>query len=126
MERVGILAAPAEARAVRLVVLQGRTRAAHARWPLVARREELELFAEALDDKSCRGLLVSGPAGVGKTRLADECATVAAGQGLAIGRATATRSSASIPLGALIHLLPAEAASDPVDPARRFAGAAAA
>jgi DNA-binding NarL/FixJ family response regulator/tetratricopeptide (TPR) repeat protein len=109
-----------------LVVPQGTIRADRTRWPLVARREELDLFAEILDDQACRGLLVSGPAGVGKTRFADECATVAVGSGFAIGTATATRSSATIPLGALIHLLPAEAATDPVDPVRRFAGAAAA
>jgi ATP/maltotriose-dependent transcriptional regulator MalT len=107
-----------------LTVPQRRRRALFERWPLVARREELELFADVVDDRACRGLLICGPAGVGKSRLADECAAMATDDGFAVGRATATRSTCAVPLGVLVHLLPREAAGEPVDPGGRFARAA--
>ena len=47
------------------------------RWPIVDRHEDLELFERALADPLCAGYLVHGPAGVGKTRLADECRALA-------------------------------------------------
>lgn len=44
------------------------------RWPVVGRRSELEIFEQALGPGERAGLVIYGRAGVGKTRLADECA----------------------------------------------------
>ena len=43
------------------------------RWPIVGRRAELEVFERALRSGEHAGLVIYGRAGVGKTRLADEC-----------------------------------------------------
>ncbi|KAA0909992.1 ATP-binding protein, partial [Streptomyces apricus] len=48
------------------------------RWPLVGRGPETDLFTEALADRRCRGFVVGGAAGVGKSRLAEECGDRAA------------------------------------------------
>ena len=48
------------------------------RWPIVGRRPELEVFERALGSGGPVGLVIYGRAGVGKTRLADECAGQAA------------------------------------------------
>ena len=75
-------------------------------WPLVGRHEEVELFESTLDDPRAHGFVVHGPAGVGKTRLADECLSVARARGRAVARASAGEGTQSAPLGALAHLLP--------------------
>jgi DNA-binding CsgD family transcriptional regulator len=86
-----------------------------ARWPLVGRGEELDAVVAALSDPRCQGVLVSGPAGVGKTRLAEEALAAARGRGRVVGRVTATSGAAAVPLGALVPLLPAPSgAPDPV------------
>src|SRR5438270_3817378 len=41
-----------------------------ARWPIVGRRRELDRLAHWLQDHKTGGVLFTGPAGVGKTRLA--------------------------------------------------------
>ena len=76
-------------------------------WPLVGRHGELELFVATLADPRAHGFVIHGAAGVGKTRLADQCLATADGQGRNVARASATEGSRSIPLGALAHLLPA-------------------
>ena len=75
-------------------------------WPLVGRHEEIELFAATLADPRAHGFVIHGAAGVGKTRLADQCLALADAQGRNVARATAIESARSIPLGALAHLLP--------------------
>ena len=75
-------------------------------WPLVGRREELALFAEALTTPGTSGVVFAGAAGVGKTRLAREALAAAESKGWAARWAVATRAAASIPFGALAHLLP--------------------
>ncbi|MGQ0575030.1 MAG: LuxR C-terminal-related transcriptional regulator [Pseudonocardia sp.] len=91
-------------------------------WPLVGRREELTLLAAALTDDRTRGVVLSGAAGVGKTRLATELVERAAS---AHGRATAwasgNRSFGDIPFGAFAHLLPGSdvATIGPLDVMRR-------
>ena len=57
------------------------------------------------------GVVLAGPAGVGKTRVALECLRVARQKGLATDRVTATRSAAMLPLGAFAPLLPTPAVS---------------
>src|SRR3954454_1442883 len=46
-------------------------------WPLVGRHEQLDLFAATLNDPRAHGLVIHGAAGVGKTRLADQCLALA-------------------------------------------------
>ncbi len=84
-------------------------------WPLVGRREELELVDTALRADRARGVVVAGVAGVGKSRLAAEGAARAQAQGLAVERAFATRASASIPFGAVAHLLSPDTSVPPPD-----------
>ncbi|WP_405907849.1 LuxR C-terminal-related transcriptional regulator [Streptomyces sp. NBC_00828] len=85
------------------------------RWPLVGRGAELEYFAAALADRGCRGFVVGGAAGVGKSRLAEECLDRAAAAGFRVGRATASVAAGAVPLGAIAHLLPVGVdLSDPV------------
>ncbi len=76
------------------------------RWPLIGRRLDLELFGDALEDRAVSGFVIGGPAGVGKTRLADECQGVALVDGHATARVIASRAAASVPLGAIAHLIP--------------------
>ncbi|MFC4506893.1 MULTISPECIES: AAA family ATPase [Streptomyces] len=92
------------------------------RWPLVGREPELDAFRAALTDPECRGFFVAGAAGVGKSRLAEECVERAAADGFKVGRATATAVARAVPLGAIAHLLPAGV--DLSDPVAGFAAVA--
>jgi len=76
--------------------------------PFVGRERELARVAAALGRPDAAGLLLAGPAGVGKTRLATECATIAERVGFRCARVLATRAAAGVPLGALAPLLPAD------------------
>jgi DNA-binding CsgD family transcriptional regulator len=75
-------------------------------WPLVGRREELALCDQALTAPGMSGVVLAGAAGVGKTRLAREALADAEAKGWVARWAVATRAAASIPFGALAHLLP--------------------
>jgi DNA-binding CsgD family transcriptional regulator len=75
------------------------------RWPIVGRRPELELFERTLGSGEKAGLVIHGRAGVGKTRLADECAAQAATSGLPTERVTGSQTTALLPLGAVAGLL---------------------
>ena len=74
--------------------------------PIVGREAELLFIAAAMKRPGCRGVCLIGAAGVGKTRLADECRELARESGMAVVSASANAGSARIPLGALAHLLP--------------------
>ncbi len=76
-------------------------------WPLTGRDAELELVIGTLSGGAAGGVVIAGPAGVGKTRLAAEAAELASAQGCTVAWVRATRSAASIPLGAFAPLLPA-------------------
>jgi DNA-binding CsgD family transcriptional regulator len=52
-------------------------------WPLVGRGEELELVESALHADGAHGVVIAGVAGVGKSRLASECAAQAEAAGMA-------------------------------------------
>jgi len=91
-------------------------------WPLVGRDRELASFARAWAAQHCRGVVVYGQAGVGKTRLAEECLARATQAGVYGGRATASMAAATVPLGAIAHLIPA--GLDLSDPVRGFAAVA--
>ena len=75
------------------------------KWALVGRQRELARVVEAMEHGE-GGVLLSGPAGVGKTRLALECLDLAADRGYATARVRANRSAATIPYGAFAPLLP--------------------
>ena len=84
-------------------------------WPLVGRDVELAEISSARSDRSCCGVVISASAGVGKSRLAREACAAAQAVGVPILWAQATASSATIPLGALAALIPAELRSgDPL------------
>ena len=84
-------------------------------WPLVGRHEELDLFAASLDDPRSHGFVIHGDAGVGKTRLADQCLAVADRHGRSVSRATATEGARHVPLGALAHVLPPDIGDERCD-----------
>src|SRR5262249_58368520 len=75
------------------------------RWPIVGRRRELEVFEQALSSEECAGLVIHGRAGVGKTRLADECRRQAVAAGHPTERVTGSRTTARLPLAAVAVLL---------------------
>jgi DNA-binding CsgD family transcriptional regulator len=75
-------------------------------WPLTARRAHLQRLGQWYADRSVGGVVFTGPAGVGKTRLGDEALQLAAGRPTA--RAIGHPSMQDIPLGALAHLLPSD------------------
>ena len=79
------------------------------RWPFTGRDGELRLVGDALSGRSTSGVVIAGPAGVGKTRLAAEAAALAGEQGCAVEWVRASRSARTIPLGAFATLLPAGA-----------------
>src|SRR5206468_93982 len=74
-------------------------------WPLVGRAEELHLVLDVLTGGRSRGVVLAGELGVGKTRLAREVAEALTRE-FAVEWTAATPASASIPFGALAHLLP--------------------
>jgi DNA-binding CsgD family transcriptional regulator len=76
------------------------------RWPIVGRRSELEVFEQVLDAGEKAGVVFHGRAGVGKTRLASECAKQAAAGGHPTERVAGSRVTAPLPLAALAALLP--------------------
>src|SRR5260370_32165825 len=77
------------------------------RWPIVGRRSELEVFEKALCSGEHAGLVIHGRAGVGKTRLADECRQQAAAAGHPTERVAGSRTTALLPLGAVVSLMAA-------------------
>ena len=77
------------------------------KWPFTGRDAELRLVGDALAGGAAGGVVIAGPAGVGKTRLAAEAAELAGARGCAVGWVRASRSARSIPLGAFAALLPA-------------------
>jgi Mrp family chromosome partitioning ATPase len=81
-------------------------------WPFVGRVEELEWAAGARKRAGSVGLILSGAAGVGKSRLAREVLAAAAADGNATEWVQATQAAASIPLGAVAGLAPAGARAE--------------
>ena len=88
-------------------------------WPLVSRESELTAFDGVWGTSRCQCVVVCGPAGVGKSRLAEEFAARAVTAGALVGRATASAAAAAVPLGAIAHLIPPTV--DMTDPVQGFA-----
>lgn len=79
------------------------------RWPLVGRAHHLDLietaYTAAVPSAGGGGVVIVGPPGVGRTRLASEAATRLSRRGCRVGWASPSRSGATVPLGALATLL---------------------
>jgi predicted ATPase len=82
-----------------------------AAWPLAGRDEELGAIETALA-RPPAGVLLVGDAGVGKTRLLREALARLRARGSDCDLVVATRAAASIPFGALSHLLPPDVRPD--------------
>lgn len=78
------------------------------RWPLRGRQSELRHLQRVVAEPA-GALVLVGPPGVGKTRLATEALSLARRSGRHAEWAVATSSARSIPFGALAHLLPVPA-----------------
>jgi DNA-binding NarL/FixJ family response regulator len=74
--------------------------------PLVGRAVELDLIRTRLGEAAPPSIVLVGPAGVGKTRLAGEASELANQMGYTTAKVIATRAAASIPLGPFAPLLP--------------------
>ncbi|MGH3825011.1 MAG: LuxR C-terminal-related transcriptional regulator [Pseudonocardiaceae bacterium] len=86
-------------------------------WPLVGRARELGHVAQAL--AAGHGAVFAGQAGVGKSRLLVETVALAQASGARALTVRASRSSASMPLGAFAPLLDPTVASPSLATARR-------
>lgn len=75
-------------------------------WPLVGRICELATLSRLLRDANSNGVIIAGPQGVGKSRLASECQQMADELGFSVCRITATKAARTVPLGAFAALLP--------------------
>jgi hypothetical protein len=92
-------------------------------WALVGREDELGLIGRCRD-RGDGAVVVTGPSGVGKSRLAREALDRFRRLGAQTRWVQATRSAASVPLGAFAGLLPDSARSeDPLELLRRSAQA---
>ncbi|MBW8709882.1 MAG: helix-turn-helix transcriptional regulator, partial [Mycobacterium sp.] len=69
-------------------------------WPLIGRSEEMRTIVAAISDPGLAGILVSGPAGVGKSRIVREGLSSVASQGFEPRWAVGTMSARKLPLGA--------------------------
>lgn len=83
-----------------------------ATWPLLGRDAEVGVLETVLDGSTrAGGVVLTGPAGVGKTRLLREALARAAGRGYQVELVKATLAAASVPLAAVSCLFP----DDPPD-----------
>ncbi|MBM7805084.1 DNA-binding CsgD family transcriptional regulator [Geodermatophilus bullaregiensis] len=83
-------------------------------WVFVDRGGELRGLLEGVDGAEPGAVVVSGRRGVGRTRLAQEAIRVLRARRRGTEWVTCTRSTETIPLGALTHLVPVSgASSDP-------------
>jgi DNA-binding CsgD family transcriptional regulator len=82
-----------------------------AEWPFTGRDQEIRHLVALLSDPGQCGVVIAGPAGAGKTRLALECLRRAGDLGFAVARVTGTAALSMIPLAALAHLAPGASAA---------------
>ncbi len=73
-----------------------------AAWPFVGRGAELQVLTQSLADESLAGVLLSGPTGVGKTRLTRAALAMIGNRSEWIAGFASTNA---VPLGALAHLM---------------------
>src|SRR5262245_15300894 len=75
-------------------------------WRLVGRQYPLEVIERHAGGGG--GIVLCGPPGVGKTRLAREALSRLSGCGRPVVWVAATRATSAIPFGAVSHLLPTD------------------
>lgn len=88
---------------------------------LIGRAEQRAAIQAAMADPECGMCLVTGAAGVGKTRLLGELDAALRGRGRQVRRAFGLPPSASFPFATIAHLLPTGAVeAGALDPLRAF------
>jgi DNA-binding CsgD family transcriptional regulator len=75
-------------------------------WPLTGRTEEMGAIEAAISASDVDGILVCGPSGVGKSRIAREALSGAASHGWEMRWTVGTSSARAIPLGAFTAWAP--------------------
>lgn len=75
-------------------------------WPFSGRRQELDHLVRLARDPTSQGVLIAGPAGYGKTRLAAEVLTHFRQDKVTVLRIQATKAASSVPNAALADLIP--------------------
>lgn len=78
------------------------------RWEFVGRTDELNRLLEAVTGEAGRGLFFSGSAGIGKSRLLREGVGALPTDRFAIWSIAASATTAALPFGGLVQVLPAE------------------
>jgi DNA-binding winged helix-turn-helix (wHTH) protein len=78
----------------------------HEPWPLLGRHRQLNELRRRFEDPTCGGLVLTGPAGVGKTRLARGCIDLAVEDGWPVVLVNGHAEAREVPLACLGHLLP--------------------
>ena len=78
----------------------------HSTWPLVGRSAEMRAIKAAISAPDVGGVVICGPAGVGKSRLAREALSVAASNTCETRWTVGTSSAREIPLGAFTAWAP--------------------
>ncbi|MFD1118609.1 AAA family ATPase, partial [Sphaerisporangium aureirubrum] len=92
-------------------------------WPFAGRQEELAGLVRLAHDGTARGVVIAGPAGVGKSRLAAEVLRTFHSPAHVVIPIRATRAAGGIPYGALAGLLPHQAPPGLLNPLRWAADA---
>ncbi len=75
-------------------------------WPFIDRDGELEAVLGVVGGADTAAVVVSGPPGAGRTRLAQEVRRALEARARRVEWVTCTRGIAAIPLGAIAHLVP--------------------
>jgi DNA-binding CsgD family transcriptional regulator len=75
-------------------------------WPLIGRTEEMRTIEAAISASGSAGILVCGPEGVGKSRVARDALSAAASQGCEARWTVGASSARAIPLGAFTAWAP--------------------
>ncbi|MFC4145703.1 LuxR C-terminal-related transcriptional regulator [Micromonospora mangrovi] len=78
------------------------------RWDFVGRTDELNRLLSAVGRPQGRGLLFSGSAGVGKSRLLREGVAALPTDRYAVWSASASATTAALPFGGMVQVLPAD------------------
>ncbi|GAA4682330.1 LuxR C-terminal-related transcriptional regulator [Phytohabitans rumicis] len=77
-------------------------------WHFVGRADELRRIVESATSEDRRGIILSGTAGIGKTRLLREAVAMLPTDRYAVWTATANIASAGLPFGGLAQVLPGD------------------
>nr|BFE76257.1 hypothetical protein GCM10020092_095580 [Actinoplanes digitatis] len=75
-------------------------------WEFVGRADELARLTSAVTIDSDRGLILSGAAGIGKSRLLQQAVSMLPAEQYSVHRASANIASSGLPFGGLAQILP--------------------